>query len=77
MILYIADGSFLMSYWIYYWTANGPVIFLISSTYQFHRLAALVPILFLRKVPCIINDIIKLNLNWMNLIIIRIDWIYE
>jgi len=36
----------LINYWMYYWTANGPVILRISSTSQFQRSLALVPILF-------------------------------
>lgn len=40
-------SNLLINYCIYYCTARGPVIFLISSTSQPQRSAALVPILFL------------------------------
>jgi len=42
-----------ISYWIYYWTARGPVILRISSTYQFHSYEFLLPIRFLRNWDCI------------------------
>lgn len=43
------SSEVLMSSWMYYWTAKGPVIFRMSSTYQDHSSLFLLPILFLLK----------------------------